>query len=203
MTEITGAARTWEIFSGMDPEEICSRANAIYDKKNGIISLTSLAQSFHIDCRQQKVISSSEAGKYLLQFTDYFFDLALLWYLIGARSIPLSGRLVKPSEIEGGQIFVKGTHVLPLDSIAGQYNGKPDNFLERCSQFGGKRLSLGDVSVEFLPFPKVPATLILWFGDEEFPPSAQFLLDSSCTQHISTDVLWSIAMVNCLILLQN
>ncbi|MBW1792380.1 MAG: DUF3786 domain-containing protein, partial [Deltaproteobacteria bacterium] len=147
--------------------------------------------------------SNSQVGKYLLGFTDYFFDLSILWYLIGAQEIPLSGRMVKPAEIEGGQIFVKGAHMLPLETIASQYNDNPNDFLARCSQFGGEKLTFGDVSAEFHPFPKVPATLILWFGDEEFPPDAQFLLDSTCTKHLSTDVLWSLAMVNCLSLLQS
>ena len=203
MTEITGASRTWEIFSNLDPEEVCSRTNVLYDKKSGLYTISSFSQTFHVDCRQQKVSSNSQVGKYLLGFTDYFFDLSILWYLIGAQDIPLSGRMVKPAEIEGGQIFVKGTHVLPLETIASQYNDNPNDFLERCSQFGGEKLTLGDVSAEFHPFPKVPATLILWFGDEEFPPDAQFLLDSTCTKHLSTDVLWAVAMVNCLILLQS
>lgn len=99
--------------------------------------------------------------------------------------------------------FVKGTHMLPLETIASQYNDKANDFLERCSQFGGEKLTLGDVSAEFHPFLKVPATLILWSGDEEFPPEAQFLLDSTCTKHLSTDVLWAVAMVNCLSLLQS
>ena len=203
MSDITGASRTWKIFLTLDPEEVCSRTNASYDKKSDLYSISSFNQTFNVDRRQQKVFSSSRTGKYLLGFTDYFFDLSILWYLIGTQDIPLSGRMVKPSEIEGGQIFVKGTHVLPLEKLASQYNDKPKYFLKRCSQFGGKNYTLGDVSAEFHPFPRVPATLILWFGDEEFPPSAQFLLDSTCTKHITTDVLWSIAMVNCLSLLQS
>lgn len=202
MVKITGTSRTWKIFSNLDPEEVCSRTNAIYDKRSELYSISSFNQTFHVDRRQQKVFSNRQVGKYLLEFTDYFFDLSILWYLIGAQDIPLSGRMVKPAEIEGGQIFVKGTHVLPLEKIAYQYNDKPNDFWDRCSQFGGKKLTLGDISAEFRPFPKVPATLILWYGDEEFPPNAQFLLDSTCTQHLSTDVLWAVAMINCLSLLQ-
>jgi len=202
MTNITGTSRTWKIFSNLNPEEVCSRTNALYDKKSDLYSISAFSQTFHINRRQQKVFSNKQVGQYLLGFIDYFFDLSILWYLIGAKDIPLSGKMVKPAEIEGGQIFIKGSHVLPLKKIATQYNNKPNGFLDRCSQFGGEKLSLGDVSAEFHLFPKVPATLILWFGDEEFPPNAQFLLDSTCTQHLSTDVLWAVAMINCLSLLQ-
>jgi hypothetical protein len=202
MTDITGTSRTWEIFSNLDPVEVCLRTEALYDKKSGLYSISSFSQTFHVDRRQQKVFSNSQIGKYLLGFTDYFFDLSILWYLIGSQDIPLSGRMVKPAEIEGGQIFVKGTHILPLEKIASRYNDKPNIFWDRCSQFGGKKITLGDISAEFHPFAKVPATLILWFGDEEFPPNAQLLLDSTCTQHLSTDVLWAVTMINCLSLLQ-
>lgn len=200
MTEITGTSRTWDIFSSLHPQEICSRTNASYDKESCLFTITSFGHNFHVDSRQKKVLSNSDVGKYLLTFSDYFFDLSILWYLIGSQNIPLSGRLIKPSELKDGQIFIKGTHVLPLDEIASFYNTDKERFLTRSSLFGGQQLGIGDAAAEFPVFPRVPVTLILWFGDEEFPPGAQLLLDSTCTEHISTDVLWAITMVTCLIL---
>lgn len=203
MAEITGISRTWEIFHQLEPEEVCSRVNATFDAQKGLYTTTSFGQKMYVDEAQRRVYSDSEEGEYLLSYTDYFFDLSVLWYLIGAQKKHLSGRLVKPSELEGGQIFVKGTHVLPLDEIAAKYNERGDAFFIRSRAFSGKKIPMGDASVEFLAFPKIPVTFILWFGDEEFPPSAQFLLDSTCTSHISTDVLWSVATVNCLFLLDS
>jgi len=201
MTAITGTYRTWDIFNELTPDEVCSRVDVTFNEDTGQYSIISFGQTMSVDKERRRVFSDTEEGRSLLRYTDYFFDLSILWYLIGAQKIPLSGKLVKPSELEGGQIFVKGTHVLPLDAIAAKYNGKGDFLFQKSSLFGAKKLPMGDVAVEFRAFPKIPITIILWFGDEEFPPEAQLLLDSTCTSHISTDVLWSVATVTCLMLL--
>ncbi len=47
----------------------------------------------------------------------------------------------------------------------------------------------------------MPVTLILWLGDEEFPPRADLLLDSSCEIHLPLDIIWSVAMLTVLMML--
>lgn len=139
MTEITGISRTWEIFHQLEPEEVCSRVDATFDVQKGLYTTTSYGQNMYVDGAQRRVYSDSEEGEYLLSYTDYFFDLSVLWYLIGAQKKPLSGKLVKPSELEGGQIFVKGTHVLPLDEIAVKYNEREDDFFTRSRALTAKK----------------------------------------------------------------
>ncbi|MCP5002753.1 MAG: DUF3786 domain-containing protein, partial [Planctomycetes bacterium] len=45
------------------------------------------------------------------------------------------------------------------------------------------------------PFPRVQVVLIIWLGDDEFAPKSSLLFDSSCVSHLSTDIIWSAAMM--------
>jgi len=57
-------------------------------------------------------------------------------------------------------------------------------------------------SLRLFPLPRVPVTLVLWLRDEEFPPRMDLLFDSTCDLQISlSDIIWSIAMMFCLVML--
>ncbi|MFC1523944.1 DUF3786 domain-containing protein [Thermodesulfobacteriota bacterium] len=201
MEEITGIDNTWKEFSQLIPSEVSQQPGVSWDNERRIYTVSSFGQDVFISMDRKKVFSLSPEGTYLVGIKDYFFDLSVLWYLIGAQDIPLSGNLIKPSDVPGGQIFVQGTHVLPVDQIARKYNGRKARFYQVAQRFGGVPVEHGDAAVKLLPFPRVPVFLILWFGDEDFSPSGQLLLDSTCSSHLSTDVLWALTMVCCVLFL--
>jgi hypothetical protein len=120
---------------------------------------------------------------------------------VGAKDIRPSGRLINPVHIKGGQIFSRGTHILPLDLLARRYEDDIEGFLARGIKFGGDPLKLGDVAIKLMPFPRVPAVIALWRSDDEFPARADILFDSTCDIQIPTDVIWSVASMSLLIML--
>jgi hypothetical protein len=62
-------------------------------------------------------------------------------------------------------------------------------------------MDYGDTSVRLFPFPRVPVVLIIWKQDKEFPARADILLDSTCSEHLPTDIIWSTAMMSILTML--
>ena len=59
----------------------------------------------------------------------------------------------------------------------------------------------GDASVKIFPFPRVPVVLLIWKHDEEFPARADILFDSTCSEHLPTDIIWSTAIMSILVML--
>jgi Domain of unknown function (DUF3786) len=107
-----------------------------------------------------------------------------------------------PIDVKGGQRFFAGTQVLPLNQIAEKYANDRDGFLKKGWQFSAEVLDFADASVRLYPLPRVPVTLILWLEDEEFPPRADLLFDSTCgLQIVLSDIIWSIAMMSSLVML--
>lgn len=202
MKEMSAAELAWGEFVRFDPLEVSRRAGVEFEESLGIYRLRSLGLDMFVSLNRREVYSDSREGERLLQHKDYFFGLSVLWYLMTTRDIPLSGKLVKPASVPGGQIFVKGTHVLPLADIAAAYSGKKELFYEVGARYGGVEADHGDISVRLLPFPRLPVYLIIWSGDEDFAASGQLLLDTTCTCHLSTDVLWAVTTVCCLLFLE-
>jgi hypothetical protein len=163
--------------------------------------MQSFGQEIVVDVSSFTIRSQTPLGEKILHGLGYFFDLACLWYLGKAKNKPLSGKLVSPASLSGGEIFQKGTHVLPLDQIASRYGNDFEGFYKKGAELGGRQLEHGDASLRLHPFPKVPVTIILWQADEDFPARVDMFFDATCEQHLPTDVIWSTAMTSVLIML--
>jgi len=190
----------WALVAENDPGTICQQADVKYDFMASKFIMRSFGQEIVVDASNFTISSPTPLGEKLLHRLDHFFDLACLWYLGTAKNKPLSGKLVSPASMSGGEIFQKGTHVLPLDQIASKYGNDLEGFYKRGLELGGQQLEHGDASLLLHPFPRVPVTIILWVEDDEFPARADMFFDATCEQHLPTDVIWSTAMTSVLIM---
>ena len=198
---VTGEEKAWEDLSIRNPLDVCKKAGVSYDSVNGNYILRSFGIDFSISPQKRVIKNISPEGENLLKRHSYFFNISALYYLINAKDIPLSGKLVKPAGLKGGEIFFRGSHVLPLDKIAERYGNDRTGFIEKGKSLNGNIMSYGDASVELLPLPRIPVTLILWLSDDEFGSRADLLFDSTCEQHLPLDIIWSIAMMSVLVML--
>ena len=193
--------KAWEGVRALDPHETCARALVSFDSRTREYSLKSFGAEFHISPDNRIVSSSDTQGAMLLGRPEYFFDLSVLWYLITAKEIPLSGRLMKPVHMKGGQIFARGTHILPLGGLAEKYGTDKVAFLQRGRELGGEDMDYADAALRISAFPRVPVVLSLWLVDEEFPSRADLMFDSTCDKQLPTDVIWSVATMTVLMML--
>jgi len=191
----------WSLVAEKEPGIICQQADVQYDFTAHKYIMLSFGQELLVDVANHTITSHTPLGERVLHGLGYFFDLAALWYLGRARNIPPSGKLLSPSSLSGGEIFQRGTHVLPLDQVASLYGSDFEVFYKRGMELGGQQMEHGDASLRLYPFPKVPVTLILWAPDDEFPARADMFFDATCEQHLPMDVIWSTAMTTVLIML--
>ncbi|MFW5970662.1 MAG: DUF3786 domain-containing protein [Desulfovermiculus sp.] len=195
-----GINESWEVLAGRDPQVVQAAALARYDPQTGTYHVPCLGQTIAVHMQERILDSPSSLGRLLLNGYPEYAKLSILRYLAHARDRPLSGELIKPSQLPGGDFFASGSHVLPLNSLARRFDRQKDDFLRRGEILGGKASCYGDVSLELYPFPRIPVHIILWFGDEEFEARATLLVDSSCREHMAVDILWSTCMMSLLML---
>ena len=198
---ISGEEKAWEMILDIDPVDVCRRANVTYNRDTASYLLKSFGFEFSISPRGREIKNLSEKGKILATRLAYFFNHSVLSYLLNAKEIPLSGRLIKPENIRGGEFFFQGSHMLPLDKVAEKYGNGKEGFITRGQELSGRLLGYGDASFELLPLPRVPVTLILWLTDEEFPARLDILFDSTCEIQVPIDIIWSIGMMSILLFL--
>ena len=190
-----GEKDAWDILSDLDSKEVTTNAQALFNSYDSSYELTCFGQDICISLTEQKIFSKSSLGKLLVNALGEHSRLSILRYLIHSIDLLFSGQLVHPSDLPGGDIFIRGTHVLPLDKIAAYFSNNLNDFLSIGKSLGGSQLDYGDISLKLFPFPRVPVVLIVWSGDEEFAPKSSLLFDSSCVSHLPPDIIWSTAMM--------
>jgi hypothetical protein len=197
----SGEEKAWESLLRLEPADVCKRAGVLYDRETISYIVKSFGFDFSISPQKREIKNLSEKGEIFTKRLAYFFNLPVLSYLINAKDIPLSGRLMKPENVRGGEFFFQGSHHLPLEKIAEKYKNDRKVFITKGSELNGRMLAYGDASFALLPMPRIPVTLILWLSDEEFPARTDILFDSTCEIQLPLDIIWSIAMMSILALL--
>ncbi len=192
---MAGEEHAWEELATLDPADVCARAAVGYEEGTGYI-VPVFGTPIVVDPAAQTFEASSPEGRFVLTKTAYFARISILFYLIKAQDMPLSGRLVQPAGLKCGQFFAQGSHELPLQPTAARFATDSAGFLAQGARFGGRPVAYGDAAVEFLPLPRVPITMILWEGDDEFPARCDLLFDAADELQVPADILWSVAMMN-------
>lgn len=197
----SGEKKGWDDLRRLAPENVCRRAGVDFDNKSEIYNMKSFGTDISVFPKEEIFAGNSPLSGIILQRLGYFSRLSMISYLVNFKDIPLTGQLMKPVNLKGGDIFFRGSHMLPLDKLAERYGNDAEAFLKRGKELGGEIMKYGDVSMKLHPLPKFPAILILWKTDEEFPARFDLLLDSSSELQLPIDIIWSIAMMSLLIMM--
>ncbi|MBW2122443.1 MAG: DUF3786 domain-containing protein [Deltaproteobacteria bacterium] len=113
--------------------------------------------------------------------------IMLLHYLIRADGTELEGTLIPYKEIPGGRMYAGVFDKRVTEGLIRVFGQKPGDFLRAGLAMGGNQADFGDASFSLVILPRVPVTLVLWRGDEEFPPSVQVLFDRSIDRYLSLE----------------
>jgi hypothetical protein len=191
----SGELRAWESLRALAPLDVAARAGVRYEADADVFIVPSFGQELRV-CRGQQVITAAgEEGERLVQRAGYFSRLAALTYLLNVQPALPSGTWIKPADMKAGDIYYRGSHILPMARVGAKYDGRAADFIVRGLALGGERLSFGDASVRVCPFPRLPMAIILWVSDDEFGARSELMFDSTCEQHLPQDILWSTAML--------
>jgi len=195
-----GVEKAWNILSPLNPDEVCRNTKASYDSNTNSYVLPFFNENVYISPREKQIRGDSGVAILLLDTLPHYSILSIMWYMIQAKDIALSGSLVKPGEVGGGLIFTRGSYVLPLEELVEKYSNNIEELIEKGIALGGEPLQYGDAAVMVFPFPRVPVVYLVWKQDEEFAARADVLFDATCSEHLPTDILWATAMMSILLL---
>jgi hypothetical protein len=122
-------------------------------------------------------------------------QVLILHYLL-APGETVSGNWMAYREIPGASFYFSAFVKRAVDPLKKVFGGDV-SILERAAEkLGGRAIDAGDAGFEFDVFPRVPIQLILWEGDEEFPPEANILFDEIVGGQLSPeDIAWLAGML--------
>jgi hypothetical protein len=169
--------------SKVDLEEQCRRSGAKYlvtDSQKKVI-IEYLNQSYQItfpDIQVSLVDSKAE-----VPFKD---RILLLHYLTLAKGTPIANKPVAFSELPEGANYFPTFAKRSIEPLIKYFGSEPHRLIGAAEGLGGCKVDYGDVAVTINGFSRVPVTIVLWRGDEEFPPRCNILFDATISHYLST-----------------
>ena len=172
----------WEALSARDPAEVASCGLVGLDD-SGRIKVPFLADIFLIDITERRALFENESEVYP------FLSVLILHYLVGAGKDSVSGEWISFREFEGGDAYFGSFTDRSLVPFKSAFENCPDLLAPAAGLLGGEPVEFGDIGMRVPVFPKLPLAVVLWRGDEEFPPEVNILFDKTANSILRTEDL--------------
>lgn len=116
------------------------------------------------------------------------FQLAfLLYHLLTADGIPVSGEWVSFADLPDGRMYSAAFQGYSGDEIVKKFGLHLEQFRKACLSAGGMEANVASASFIFLPLPHVPLMITYWLGDDDFPSSCKILFDETACHYLPID----------------
>ena len=166
-----------------DVEQQCLRSGARYlvvDSQKVII-VEYLNQSYQVTFPDIDI--SLMDGEDEVPIKD---KILILHYLTLARGVPISNKLITFKELPEGANYFPTFSKRSIEPLTAHFSQQPHRLIEAAARLGGHEVDYGDVAVTINGFHRVPVTIVLWQGDEEFSPRGNILFDATISDYLST-----------------
>ncbi len=158
-----------EKFKQLDPAEVTVRVPDV--KWDGTeFTVTLLGRSFGI-AHPRYAIRALDGGGLPPLATQTF----LLRYLLECRDVAWGGTWKTFREMPWGEMYIKPYTGRVLTRAAFTFGTKVAAFRVAAEKMGAVPLQHGDAGYQFCLIGPFSMRLLVWEGDEEFPPNAQVL----------------------------
>ena len=157
-----------EQFRALIPEEAVRRTGAIWDGKEFYVNL--LGREYAIS-HPEYAIRPLDGGNLPPLPTQTF----LLRYLLESKAAAWEGEWKTFREMPWGEMYIKPYTGRVLTRAAFTFGTRVEAFKAACEKMGALPLSHGDAGYEFTLIGDFRMRILVWAGDEEFPPNAQVL----------------------------
>lgn len=166
-------------FAAADPKEIASRLSIPYDEETKKLTLTFLGTQYQITWPDFEVIHTpDDKGFYPLENMIYARILTIRFLLNGVKS-ESSGKFKTYREMPWGEVYLRQFDGRCIKRLAFSYGNRLGDFKAIMEHISAISVKYGDIAYEVEIFPEYKIQMILWEGDEEFPPSSQILFSDN------------------------
>jgi len=159
----------------------CRQSGAQYiDQKS--VSIDYLSQPHLISLADGEVTSVS--GGEPVPIRD---KILIIHYFTQAKGTPFANKPVTYRELKEGSLYAPVFYQRAIKPLVRYFGDQPHRLLDIAAALGGQKANHGDAAVTINAFPRVPVTLVLWQGDDEFAPEGNLIFDSTIPDYLTSD----------------
>ena len=169
-----------ERFRGMDAAEAAQRTGAKWDGKEFYVNL--LGREFAIS-HPDYAIRALDEGKLPPLPTQTF----LLRYLLESKTVAWAGQWKTFREMPWGEMYIKPYTGRVLTRAAFTFGTRVAAFKAAAEKMGAEPVKHGDAGYLFDLIGGYKMQILIWEGDDEFPPSAQILYSDNFAEGFAAE----------------
>ena len=162
-----------------DPKEIAARLGISYDEEQKYFTLKFLGTVYQISWTDFQVShEADDMGFYPLETMTYARTLTIRFLLNGAASTG-TGKFKTYREMPWGEVYLRQFDGRCIKRLAFSYGNRIKDFQAIMEHMHCVPVKHGDIAYQLEIFPDYLVQMILWEGDDEFPPSSQILFSDN------------------------
>ena len=169
-----------ELFRTLDPQEAAERTGAKWDGEEFYVNL--IDREFAVS-HPSYALRALDGGKLPPLPTQTF----LLRYLLESKTVAWAGQWKTFREMPWGEMYIKPYTGRVLTRAAFTFGTRMEAFRAACEKMGALPLSHGDAGFEFNMIGDYRMQILVWEGDEEFPPNAQILYSDNFSEGFAAE----------------
>ena len=162
-----------------DPKEIAARLGISYDEEQKYFTLKFLGTVYQISWPDFQVShEADDMGFYPLETMTYARTLTIRFLLNGAEASG-TGKFKTYREMPWGEVYLRQFDGRCIKRLAFSYGNRIKDFQAIMEHMHCVPVKHGDFAYQLEIFPDYLVQMILWEGDDEFPPSSQILFSDN------------------------
>ena len=170
------------LYEKLDPQEACARTGADFDGE--AFTLTLVNARYRLTWPNYTVTADREDAFALHSLSGQTF--LLRWLLEGKRR-EAKGQFKTFREMPWGELYIQPFTGRCLTRAAFTFGTRVAKFAAAMEKLGAKKLAHGDAGYELELMPGYAMQMIVWEGDDEFPPNSQILYSDNFEESFSAE----------------
>lgn len=171
------------LYKELDPVEASSRCGVKFDSERKCFLMRLLDVDYELSF-PEFAISGSDNGFALRNLPA---QMLLIRFLLEGRASKSSGTFLTYREMPWGEVYIKPFTGRCLTRAAFTFGTRLDAFRKAMENTRAIPIKNGDAGYQIEVMPGYDIRLIVWEGDDEFPPNAQILFSDNFPQAFSAE----------------
>lgn len=170
------------LFAQLDPQEASQRTGTEFD--GSAFTLRLVNAEYKITWPNYTITADRDDAFALHALPGQTF---LLRWLLEGKRMPAHGEFKTFREMPWGELYIQPFTGRCLTRAAFTFGTRVSAFAAAMEKLGATKLSYGDAGYELELLPGYAMRLMVWEGDEEFPPNSQILYSDNFADSFSAE----------------
>lgn len=172
------------LYRELNPQEAAQRCGLRFDEAASCFEMRLLYDDYRLFWPEFRIESANESALALKSIPAQIF---LIRFLLEGCASQGSGSFLPYREMPWGDVYLKPFTGRCLTRAAFTFGTRIAAFRAACEKTPAVPVKYGDAAFQLEIMPGYEVRLIVWEGDDEFPPNAQMLFSDNFPQAFSAE----------------